>query len=94
MEIEMHKYLDSLVNKGRYKSKAEYVKKAISEKMKRDKKNKNVCDICHQKFKRSDDIDILIDHVEAGVEVIKSHKKCSRKRSEFDKIFAGFKVSS
>ena len=89
LKTDMYDYINGLVIRGRYKSKAEFVKKAIQEKMKRDKKNKNLCDICNGRLKRADDIDISIEHVEGGVEVKKAHKSCSRKKSRFSDVFEG-----
>lgn len=92
LKNDMYNNIKGLVSRGRYKSKADFVRKAIQEKMRRDKKNKNLCDVCNQKFKRADDIDISINHIEGGVEVRKTHTHCSKK--PFDDVFKGVKVSA
>jgi len=94
MKNEMYDYIDNLVVNGRYESKAEFVKKAIYEKMRRDKKNRFVCDFCHRKFKKLADLDISIEHTSEGIAVRKIHKSCSKKSSVFEGIFEGVKVSA
>lgn len=91
---ELYNYIDNLVTDGRYKSKAEFVKKAIYEKMKRDKKNRFLCDFCHRKFKRLADLDISIEHTSEGIAVRKIHKSCSKKSNVFEHVFEGIKASA